>query len=90
MERKPVKKLRRTSPDFNLPIQQKQIRKKQLYEAGIPMLRESKACFHIKYKQIHYVYKYKELKVHNRSSDHDRTSTCLNIRYKKMLNEVER
>ena len=54
------------------------------------MLRESKACPHIKYKQIHCVYKYKELKVHNGSSDHNRTSTCLNITYKKMINEAER
>lgn len=53
------------------------------------MLRERKPCLHIKYKRIHCLYKYKELKVHNGSSDHDRTSTCLNITYKKMISESE-
>jgi len=37
----------------------KEIRKKLLFEASIPMLRESKACPHIKYKRIQYVYYYK-------------------------------
>ena len=82
-------RLRRTSPEFSLPSNQKEIRKKLLSEAGIPMLRESKACSHIKYKQIHYVYNYEELKVHNGSSDHDKKSTCLNITYRKMINEVD-
>ena len=53
------------------------------------MLRESKACPHIKYKQNQYVYKYKELKVHNGSSDRDQKSTCPNITYKKKINDVE-
>jgi len=34
----------------------KEIKKKLLSEMGIPMLRESKACSHIKYKWIQYVY----------------------------------
>ena len=53
------------------------------------MLREGKACPHIKYKWIQYVYKYKELKVHNGSFNHDRKITCLNITYKKMINDAE-
>jgi len=31
----------------------------------------------------------KELKVHNESSDHDRKSTCMNITYKKTINDAE-
>jgi hypothetical protein len=53
------------------------------------MLKESKACLHIKYKWIHYIYKYEELRVHNGSSDRDRKSTCLNITYMKMINEAD-
>ena len=83
-------KLRRTSAEFSLPSHQKEIRKIMLSEVGIPMLRESKACLHMNYKWIQYVYKYKDLEVHNGSSDRDQKSTCLNITYKKMISEAER
>lgn len=53
-------------------------------EAGIPMLRESKVK-HVRISSTSGSTKYTSIndwKIHNGSSDHDRTSTCLNITYK--------
>lgn len=68
----------------------KEIRKKLLSEASIHMLRYSKACLHVKYKSGSNMHtSIKELKIHNGSSNHIQVSTCLNITYKKLINDAE-
>jgi len=70
--------------------QVKEIRKKLLFEVGIPILRDSKACPHVKYKSGSNMHtSIKELKIHNGSSHHIQISTCMNITYKELINDVE-
>lgn len=68
----------------------KEIIKKLLSEAGIPMLRNSKACLHVKYKSGSNMHiSINELKIHNGSSDHNHESSCLNITYREIINDAE-
>ena len=69
----------------------KENQKEKSSEAGIPMLRESKAK-HVRISSTSGSTKYTSIndcKIHNGSSDHDRTSTCLNITYK-TVNDAEK
>ena len=72
------------------PKPSKEIINKLLSEVVIPMLRNSKACPHVKYKSRSNMHtSIKELKIHNGSSYHNPESTCLNITYKEPINDVE-
>jgi len=54
------------------------------------MLKNIKACLHIKYKSRSNMHTHiKELEIHNGSSDHNQGSTCLNITHKELINDVE-
>lgn len=83
----------KTEEDFTIiqlanPV--KEINEKLLSKVDIPMLRDSKACLHVKYKNGSNMHKcIKELKIHNGSFDHIQVSTCLNITYKELINGVE-
>ena len=68
----------------------KEIGNKLLSERAIPMIIDTKACLHVKYKIGSNMYtSIKELKIHNGSSNHIQVSTCVNITYKELINDVE-
>jgi len=80
----------RSSPKFSLLSQWKRSKIKLMSESGIPMLRDNKACMHIKYKTRSNMYiSINELKIRSGSSDHIHRSTCLNITYKELINDAE-
>lgn len=63
--------------------------KETLFEMGIPMLKKVKhVCISSTRRSTKYT-SINDWKIHNGSSDHDRTSTCLNITYK-TVNDVDR
>jgi len=54
------------------------------------MLRDNKACPHVKYKSGSNMYtSIKGLQIHNGSFDHIHRSTCHNITYKEPINDAE-
>ena len=68
----------------------KEIRNKLLSESGIPMLSDDKSCLHVKYKSGSNMHiSIKELKIHSGSSHHIQISTCFNITYKELINDIE-